>query len=143
MSKIAGGLFAGVMVLAVALPPAAARDPAADILVRVNQARVAAGLAPLVADARLTHAAAAHARDIARRGELDHVGKDGTTLGERLARTGYPIRRAAENLAAGPDAPGEIVDLWLASPPRRWRRAGRDRARRCGSPAARWQDDGR
>jgi uncharacterized protein YkwD len=47
---------------------------------------------------------------------LSHRGSDGSDLGDRLARTGYPFTMAAENLAAGVTTPDETVWLWSGSP---------------------------
>ena len=71
---------------------------------------------PLVLDALLGNAAAAHARDMASHGRMSHEGSDGSTPQVRLTRAGYPWRLAAENVAAGQTTVDEVVATWLASP---------------------------
>ncbi len=103
-------------VLLLAAPPArAAGEGPSELLDAINAARAAAGRTALVADLRLVCAAGAHARDLARRGTLDHRGVDGADLTTRLARVGYPYVRAAENLALANDV-AEVIGLWQASP---------------------------
>ncbi|HEX9809642.1 MAG TPA: CAP domain-containing protein [Alphaproteobacteria bacterium] len=85
----------------------------------LNSARAVHRYPPLIPDRRLFCAARAHARDMAATGRLDHEGSDGADLGARLARFGYPHRRAAENIARAGAEPGEVVRLWLASPEHR------------------------
>jgi len=92
---------------------------AENLIVAVNAARHAQHLQPVRAEASLCRAAQAHAEDIARRGVLDHTGRDGRELGARLAAVGFRWHAAAENLALGGEVAGEIVQLWLGSPPHR------------------------
>jgi uncharacterized protein YkwD len=98
--------------------PAAAMTEAiwqSEILFHVNAARATHNLAPLQWNARLAAAAAAHAADLQTCGKLAHDGCDGSTLPQRVARTGYGFRRVSENLALCPcDADG-VVQLWLTS----------------------------
>ncbi|MFN4284258.1 MAG: CAP domain-containing protein [Alphaproteobacteria bacterium] len=86
----------------------------------VNAARVAEGLTPLAANARLDAAACRQAKDLGGRAlhdveSLSHQGSDGSTLADRLRDAGYAFRAAAENLVAGVADPEEAVRLWLAS----------------------------
>ncbi|HNP34287.1 MAG TPA: CAP domain-containing protein [Woeseiaceae bacterium] len=64
----------------------------------------------------LDAAAMQHAMDIASRGELGHDGSDGSTVSDRVARTGYEWQTVGENVAAGQSGADEVVDTWLASP---------------------------
>jgi uncharacterized protein YkwD len=79
-----------------------------------NQRFSAAG--PLKLVPALGEAARAHAEDMARYGYLEHTGRDGSTPGDRLKRTGYQRRLVGENIAAGPATPEEAVQGWLDSP---------------------------
>lgn len=115
-----GRLLAVAVFAAIALPAEgqqAARDEkAARMLALVNAARTEAAQVALTMEPRLTAAACRHARDLARGGPLSHRGSDGSELGDRLARAGYPFAMAAENLAAGVTTPDETVWLWSGSP---------------------------
>jgi uncharacterized protein YkwD len=71
---------------------------------------------PLRPSAQLQEAALAHSHDMAAHSYLDHVGRDGSTPGERVARTGYLWRAVGENIAAGPTSARAAVEGWLASP---------------------------
>jgi uncharacterized protein YkwD len=91
----------------------------------VNQARAAGRRCgrrlfrpapPLRSSQRLREAALAHSRDMAAHSYLEHTGRDGSTPGARVARTGYRWRVVGENIAAGPSNAREVVDGWLASP---------------------------
>ncbi len=95
------------------------------VLELVNQARAqprrcgdlpfeAAG--PLQHSVVLEQAALAHAQDMAARSVLSHTGSDGSTPAERATRAGYAWRIVAENIAAGPTTPEEVVEDWLSSP---------------------------
>lgn len=71
---------------------------------------------PLRLAERLSQAAQAHARDMARHSRLAHEGSDGSTPADRATRAGYAWRTVAENVAAGPTTPEEVMAGWLASP---------------------------
>lgn len=70
----------------------------------------------MISDARLVAAAQAHSEDQARRGEMSHVGGDGSSVGVRVDRAGYPWRSVAENVALGPSTPLEAMNAWMDSP---------------------------
>ncbi|MSO77152.1 MAG: CAP domain-containing protein [Alphaproteobacteria bacterium] len=99
----------------VAWPGAALSDLQSRLIAQVNVHRLAQGLGPLARHPALTAAALAHAADMAETHNLSHRGCDGSELGDRLHRAGYGFRRAAENVAAGPETPEQAVDLWMAS----------------------------
>lgn len=84
---------------------------------RVNELRRAAGCGPLEWDRRVAAIAQAHSDDMARRDLLAHDGGDGSTMQDRLRRSGY-LRRgpAAENITYGQATVDEAVDAWIASP---------------------------
>ncbi len=74
-------------------------------------------VAPLRLNAALNAAALAHSREMARYGEFDHRGHDGSTPALRVRRAGYGAhRRVGENIAAGPMSAEEVADGWLHSP---------------------------
>jgi uncharacterized protein YkwD len=125
---LAGGLLAACGALPVVPDPGPGTTPPPGAcpatagqraLVALNHARLSAGLPPLAVDVRLVAAAAAHSRDMAERRTLDHTGADGSTVGQRTAREGYPWSWVAENVARGHATPEETVASWLASPPHR------------------------
>jgi uncharacterized protein YkwD len=90
-----------------------------DMLDQVNAARSARGLAPMRFDDRLLLVAQRHSDDQASRGQMSHRGGDGSTLAQRVDRTGYPWSSIAENVAYGyPDA-ASVVAAWMASPEHR------------------------
>lgn len=96
-----------------------------EVLALVNRARSRArrcggsnfGAAPpLQASSKLSNAARAHARDMARNNFLSHAGSDGSQVAERAGRAGYAWRLIGENVAGGPSSAQEVVDGWLSSP---------------------------
>lgn len=86
-----------------------------DLVRLLNETRRERSLLPLAEDAALTEVAEAHAAELARRGKLDHVGEDGSSLGARIVRSGFRHRLAAENLASGPGDAAEVMALWMRS----------------------------
>jgi uncharacterized protein YkwD len=72
--------------------------------------------APLAASRKLDAAAAAHARDMARRKYFEHRGSDGSEPRDRVRRAGYQSRLTGENIAFGPESAEEVVAGWLDSP---------------------------
>ena len=95
------------------------------ILQLVNAARAAgrhcganyfAPAAPLTLDSKLSSAALAHSREMARYLEFDHRGHDGSTPTARVERAGYGTYRiVGENIAAGAMTPAEVAEGWLLS----------------------------
>jgi len=81
-----------------------------------NAYRVAAGCAPLAVSPQLTAAAAAHSQDMAQNNFFSHTGSDGSSPWDRIKRTGYSYRSAAENIAAGYRTAGDVVQGWYNSP---------------------------
>ena len=86
-----------------------------SLLAAINQARAAAGVAPLRANAQLTSAATWQSQALARAGYLDHTSPDGSTLIDRLARVRWRGMAAGEDLAVAA-APADAVAMWLRSP---------------------------
>jgi uncharacterized protein YkwD len=71
---------------------------------------------PLTPSSVLNRAARDHARDMARNNYFEHIGRDGSTPKERLARLNYRSSLTGENIAFGPESAEEVVSGWLASP---------------------------
>ena len=83
----------------------------------MNEVRLANGLQPLRADARLERAARAHSSRMLRTGTFAHG-----AFTTRIRRTGVRAKRVGENLAWGEGRLGAartILQLWLASPEHR------------------------
>lgn len=91
------------------LDPERARD-------LINQYRVDKGLKPLKLDAELTAAAKAHSRDLAKWDRISHYGSDGSNPWDRVKRTGYHARLAAENVGTGQVDFQEVLRGWKQSP---------------------------
>jgi uncharacterized protein YkwD len=71
---------------------------------------------PLGRSRDLDEAAAAHARDMARKNYFDHRGSNGSQPKDRVLRAGYEPRLSGENIAFGPESAEEVVAGWLDSP---------------------------
>ena len=96
---------------------AALTRPESSLLTAMNEVRLANGLQPLRADARLERAARAHSSRMLRTGTFAHG-----AFNARIRRTGVRAKRVGENLAwggAGLDAARTILRMWLASPEHR------------------------
>lgn len=107
---------ATIAALACAAPSRAAELTSAEraLLVEVNEARSAHGLAPLRVDARLERAARAHSTDMLRRDYFAHG-----AFATRIRSTGAAGPIFGENLAWGVGtraAAAAIVRMWLRSP---------------------------
>jgi len=101
------------------------RAAGAEILRLTNSARASAracggqrfGAAPPLEWAPALGAAAlAHSRDMASRNYFSHRAKDGSQVGGRATREGYPWRSIGENIAAGQGSPAQVMASWLVSP---------------------------
>jgi uncharacterized protein YkwD len=88
----------------------------ASIAPDLNSFRATNGQAPVVADARLARAAAAHANDMAANGYFSHAGLDGSSVGDRVKRQGYGFCFVAENIAQGQKGALQALAGWQASP---------------------------
>lgn len=66
-------------------------------------------------DNRLSEAAQLHSEYMAETGELDHVGRNGSTFDERILAAGYSFWTAGENIAQGFPTSTEAAMAWLAS----------------------------
>lgn len=85
-------------------------------LALVNDYRESEGLPPLKLHPKLKEAAMAHAEDLAEHDRISHFGSDGSDAWERLRRTGFEPRVAAENVGAGQTTFGELLREWKRSP---------------------------
>jgi uncharacterized protein YkwD len=94
---------------ATALNPELARD-------LINQYRHESGLKPLRLNAALTDAAKEHSRDLAKWDRISHYGSDGSNPWDRVKRTGYKPRLAAENVGTGQISFAEVLKGWKESP---------------------------
>ncbi|MDX2287662.1 MAG: CAP domain-containing protein [Hyphomicrobiaceae bacterium] len=84
-------------------------------LALVNQYRADSGLKPLKLSAELTAAAKAHSRDLAKWDRISHYGSDGSNPWDRVKRTGYKARLAAENVGTGQASFDEVLRGWKDS----------------------------
>ncbi|CAN1723916.1 CAP domain-containing protein [Hyphomicrobium sp. 1Nfss2.1] len=81
----------------------------------INQYRRDKGLKPLKLNAELTEAAKAHSRDLAKWDRISHYGSDGSNPWDRVKRTGYHARLAAENVGTGQVNFTEVMRGWKES----------------------------
>ncbi len=91
------------------LDPEIARD-------LINQYRHEKGLKPLKLNAALSEAAKGHSRDLAKWDRISHYGSDGSNPWDRVKRTGYKPRLAAENVGTGQVSFNEVLKGWKESP---------------------------
>ena len=89
-----------------------------QIVMLVNDARTAQGLAVLRINPLLTRTALSHSQDQATQRLLTHDGSDGTEVADRVTKAGYKWRIVGENvlLQHEQDA-GEAFLGWWSSPP--------------------------
>lgn len=92
-----------------ALDPSFARD-------MINQYRAEHGLKPLKLSAELTAAAKNHSRDLAKWDRISHYGSDGSNPWDRVKRTGFKPKVAAENVGTGQIDFSEVMKGWKESP---------------------------
>ena len=82
-----------------------------EIISLINQARANAKLPTLTINPQLTAAAQSHSADMACNNFLGHTGSDGSYIGERLSRAGYPANpNYSEIIAIG--APNDALNQW-------------------------------
>ncbi len=84
-----------------------------EIISLINQARANANLPTLTINSQLTAAAQGHSVDMACNNFLGHTGSDGSWIGDRLIRAGYPANtNYFEIIAIG--TPQNAMDQWQA-----------------------------
>ncbi|MGH6815979.1 MAG: CAP domain-containing protein [Hyphomicrobiaceae bacterium] len=81
----------------------------------INAYRKKKGLRPLTLNAELTAAAKNHSKDLARWDRISHFGSDGSSPWDRVKRTGYNPRLAAENVGTGQASIEEVLKSWQQS----------------------------
>jgi uncharacterized protein YkwD len=84
----------------------------ASLLAAYNQARASYGIAPLNLSPALQQSAQFHAQDCVQRGYGSHVGSDGATTHQRIARAGFVGRITGENWAWA-RTPAGAFDMWF------------------------------
>lgn len=82
----------------------------------INAYRKEKGLKPLKLNPELTEAAKEHSRDLAKWDRISHYGSDGSNPWDRVKRTGYKARLAAENVGTGQIDFNEVMKGWKDSP---------------------------
>ena len=95
------------------LPPAT--DWEQELLALHNQARAAAGLAPLVLDSKLSQSAQKHTQWMWQHNVLTHD-ENGVPFTQRLNDVGYSWWAAGENIAQGYRTPTAVFTGWMNSP---------------------------
>lgn len=71
---------------------------------------------PLQWNSQMAAAAANHSEDMAREGQLNHTGSDGSNAGTRLERVGYNWQQYGENIASGFTSSSDVLRAWIGSP---------------------------
>jgi uncharacterized protein YkwD len=82
----------------------------------INAYRKEKGLKPLKLNPELTEAAKGHSRDLAKWDRISHYGSDGSNPWDRVKRSGYKARLAAENVGTGQIDFNEVMKGWKESP---------------------------
>ncbi len=82
----------------------------------INSYRKKHGLKPLKLHPLLNKAAKMHSRDLAKWDRISHFGSDGSNPWDRVKRSGYKARLAAENVGTGQASLKEVMAGWKKSP---------------------------
>ncbi len=82
----------------------------------INQYRAEHGLKPVKLNTELTAAAKLHSKDLAKWDRISHYGSDGSNPWDRVKRSGFKARLAAENVGTGQIDFGEVMKGWKDSP---------------------------
>lgn len=82
----------------------------------INAYRKQNGLKPLKLNTALTEAAKNHSRDLAKWDRISHYGSDGSNPWDRVKRSGYNAKLAAENVGTGQATVEEVMKGWKDSP---------------------------
>lgn len=87
-----------------------------ELISLINQARASAYLPALTVNSQLMAAAQGHSADMACNNFLDHTGSDGSWIGDRLLRAGYPANtNYSEIIAIG--TPQNAINQWQSDKP--------------------------
>ncbi|HYC90275.1 MAG TPA: CAP domain-containing protein [Thermoanaerobaculia bacterium] len=89
---------------------------AENVTALMNARRAEAGLGPLRLDAKLTRAAESRMQDMIDGAWWSHQSPDGTPPFVWITAADYNYVAAAENLAAGFETAGLLVESWIESP---------------------------
>ncbi|MEL6747807.1 MAG: CAP domain-containing protein [Pseudomonadota bacterium] len=81
----------------------------------INAYRQENGLPPLRLDPKLTLAAKAHSTDLAKWDRISHYGSDGSNPWQRVQKSGYKAKLAAENVGTGQASIDEVFKGWQES----------------------------
>lgn len=84
-----------------------------DLISLINAERASRSLIPLNSNSKLMTASRNHSKDMADNKFFSHTGSDGSSLGVRLDRVGYPWTAAAENIAGGQTTAQAVFDAWM------------------------------
>jgi uncharacterized protein YkwD len=96
-----------------------------EMLKEINKVRVSGcmcgneempSVAKLAWSDQLEKAAARHADDMFDHSHFDHVGTDGSDLGDRISGTGYVWGMVGENISWGYTEVKDVVEGWISSP---------------------------
>lgn len=124
MGSVVLALAAAVLTSANTCQPGTTNQPASNLLDLVNAQHQAAGCEPLTGNDTLRVAAERHAVDMrdnaAVRSDANHIGSDGSTIGQRISDAGYSATRYGEIMYYALGPPGNTeqasVDWWMNSP---------------------------
>ena len=87
-----------------------------EVFQLINQIRAEHGLTPYTRNEVLELAAQLHGQDSAQRGELSHIGSDGSNVTTRVQRAGYEVAGVSEITVTG-NSPQWAVDWWIDETP--------------------------
>ncbi len=96
-----------------------------EMLKQINAARAQArncgnqrfpAVAPISFNCQLKEAAERHSLDMARTGNFNHTGTDGSDFGRRIEDTGYRYSTGGENIAWGQTSVTQVMNGWIESP---------------------------
>jgi uncharacterized protein YkwD len=82
----------------------------------INAYRKEKGLKPVKLNSELTNAAKLHSKDLSKWDRISHFGSDGSNPWDRVKRSGYNARLAAENVGTGQSNIDEVFKGWQESP---------------------------
>ncbi len=89
--------------------------PSQSIAQAVNSVRAQNGLPPLALNPLLNAAAQQHVDDMVLNGNWSHTGTDGSTVGQRVVRTGYPIDGWSSENWVSVSTPDKAMEWWMNS----------------------------
>ena len=93
-------------------PPVINEAWAVEVFQIINSVRAEHGLPPYTYNETLELAAQLHGQDCLERGELTHIGSDGSNASTRILRAGYDAAGAAE-ITVTSSSPQAAVDWWM------------------------------